>query len=613
MKSLSIRQKLFAAFVAVLAIPLGLSAYLSIYYLQRETAVMEADRQAKVDSAFHAMMRQSDEALLALRTRLHQTVKVLAPSPHEIVDLVLQLEMAAADDEGIETLPGSAFSQRVQQRLVALKQSEPAIRGCKLILDVPGEGIKVILDELNPAFDWNPRSIPDSASITDKPMIVEQERLDRVLIIAYSGTREVETLPGVPGQPAAVWLVAEVDPGALIAPTPVCSGWAFLFDTKSQAIAHTPPAIELLRKAGLPLAPVVAGFEPSMTFARREHGPQRFLVHAAPQMKEVQPSRRTLRLFAVIDEAAFWRPLRLRAMALLFGFLTSLSLAVLLAYYLSGRFVGTLSALSDGAEAIARGDFQAFEQRSTDEFGRLAESMNRMAERLAQRMRKEEIDGWRRLVRVLSHEINNTLGPVRSVAGTVRDQIATRLSDDDAAEDLQLAFRLIIDRTDALSSFIANYAELAKLPDPDKQPSELGTIVKSAIELLGDLAAQRSVKILDDLDPTLPPIPLDRAQLERVVINVVKNAIEAAPPDSVVTVHSERSIQGIELCVEDSGPGISADARRHLFVPYFTTKPGGSGLGLALVRQIVLGHGGSVVAEDRTEGGTRVRITLPPS
>ncbi len=586
MKSPGIRQKLFAAFLGVVALPLGLSAYLSVYYVRRERAGMEQDRRTRVDAAFRRIERQMQEASTPLFDEMLPIVRDLVPP-------------STTDVLTPEYLAG------VAELAARLRRDEPIVEGVRVTLSSPGAAPIVLFDSLVTPSRWDVDKVTSGADGT--AYIQEPEHL---CLVRSSGPLE-RLAPNIATPRASLTLVVEVNQAALSVPVEIDAGWAFSLDRRTNTLAHPSEAAQRLLQA-IPDLPALLTDIPSKqaTFERTLHG-RRFTGFVADKLELSEVEYHPFAILAISDEAAFWRPLQLRVAAIFGAFGLSFALALWLAYYLSGRFVGTLTALSEGAEAIARGDFRAFERRSSDEFGRLAESMNKMATELAARMHRDEVDGWRRLVRVLSHEINNTLGPVRSVAGTVRDQIAQRLGDGDAAEDLQLAFRLIIDRTDALAAFIANYAELAKLPAPDKQPTQLGSVVRSAVELLGDLAREREVKLLDQHDATLPDVPLDPTQIERVVINLVKNALEAAPAGSTVTVQTGRSIEGVELVVEDRGPGISADARRHLFVPYFTTKPGGSGLGLALVRQIVVGHGGTVTVEDNPEGGTRMRVVLP--
>ena len=174
-----------------------------------------------------------------------------------------------------------------------------------------------------------------------------------------------------------------------------------------------------------------------------------------------------------------------------------------------------------------------------------------------------------------------------------------------------MAFRLIVDRVDSLSAFISGYAELAKLPDPVREPADLNRIVRGAVGMLRESAERRQLRLTESYDEDVDGAALDPMQVERVAINLIKNAVEAAPPGGQVLVRTSRRAASVELTVEDDGPGIAAEARRHLFVPYFTTKKEGSGIGLALARQIVLGHGGTITAEDRAAGGTLLRVILP--
>jgi two-component system, NtrC family, nitrogen regulation sensor histidine kinase NtrY len=157
---------------------------------------------------------------------------------------------------------------------------------------------------------------------------------------------------------------------------------------------------------------------------------------------------------------------------------------------------------------------------------------------------------------------------------------------------------------DSLSAFISGYAVLAKLPPPERAPADLNEIVRGAVSML-----REKKDIVEVYDGAVGTPPIDKQQMERVIINLVKNAVEAAA--SQVWVRTARRGDTVEIAVEDDGPGIAPEARAHLFVPYYTTKPGGSGIGLALARQIVLGHGGTIGTRDRDGGGTIVFVVLP--
>lgn len=291
--------------------------------------------------------------------------------------------------------------------------------------------------------------------------------------------------------------------------------------------------------------------------------------------------------------------------------LATLLLALLGAFVLSGRFVADIERIRDAVAAFAQGDWRRLPKSSRDELGGgLVDSINDMAMTVAERMRREEADSWRNLVRVVSHEINNTLAPIKSVAASLRSGLPRRMRDDDPAADVDMALKLIVERVDALSTFIDGYAEVAKLPPPKRQPTDVDALIEGATALFADKAAERDI-LVDDSDVAGGVAEIDAQQLERVLVNVVKNAIEASPANGTVVVSAARVAGALEICVADDGPGISAEARRNLFVPYFSTKPGGSGIGLALARQIVVAHGGTITAEQSAAGGTLMRIVIP--
>lgn len=219
-------------------------------------------------------------------------------------------------------------------------------------------------------------------------------------------------------------------------------------------------------------------------------------------------------------------------------------------------------------------------------------------------LREEELMAWQRLVRVLSHEINNSLAPIKSLAGSLQD-IAGRGSETASSrEDMQRGLDIIASRADSLSRFMSSYARLARLPAPTRRPFDLGTLVRR----VAGLESKGPVQV----EPG-PPLEVmgDADQLEQVLINLVRNAVEATgPAGGRVTVRWEADDRTVEVQVLDEGPGISGTA--NLFIPFFTTKPDGSGIGLVLSRQVAEGHGGSLTLENRADrGGAIARLRLP--
>jgi signal transduction histidine kinase len=223
---------------------------------------------------------------------------------------------------------------------------------------------------------------------------------------------------------------------------------------------------------------------------------------------------------------------------------------------------------------------------------------------LRRALREEERMMWQRLVRVLSHEINNSLAPIKSIAGSLQTLTGKGLADHELNEDLSRGLRVIQTRAEGLGRFMSSYATLARLPAPELEPVALGPLVERVASL------ETRVEVVVEEGPELV-VHADGDQLEQALINLIRNAADASlETGGGVTVRWLRRAGQTHLIVEDEGPGI-ADAS-NLFVPFYTTKQGGSGIGLVLSRQIAEGHGGSLVLEGRgSEPGARARLTLP--
>jgi nitrogen fixation/metabolism regulation signal transduction histidine kinase len=208
---------------------------------------------------------------------------------------------------------------------------------------------------------------------------------------------------------------------------------------------------------------------------------------------------------------------------------------------------------------------------------------------LRRTLREEERAAWQRLLRVMGHEVKNSLAPIRSIAGTVRSIVSRELPEGPRRSDVLEGLRVVEERSGALDRFLSQYRRLAHVPPPRPARTEVAALLRRVAALAPSPVAVHA-------DERLSAV-LDGDLIEQALVNLLRNAVEAAGPDGEVELDAEVAGASLRVCVLDDGPGISnAD---NLFVPFFTTKPGGSGIGLALSRQIAELHGGTLSLQDR--------------
>jgi two-component system, NtrC family, nitrogen regulation sensor histidine kinase NtrY len=223
---------------------------------------------------------------------------------------------------------------------------------------------------------------------------------------------------------------------------------------------------------------------------------------------------------------------------------------------------------------------------------------------LSRALREEERQAWQRLVRVLGHELNNSLAPIKSIAGSLESLVGRETQPADWKEDMRRGLGVIAARAASLNRFMEAYSRLARLPLPRLQPLNVAALLKQVVSL----ETRISVRLAQGPEIT---IRADGDQLEQLLINLVRNAVDASlETGGGVTVGWRRAVPYVEVWVVDEGPGLSNTS--NLFVPFFTTKPGGSGIGLVLSRQIAEAHGGTLTLENRRNAhGCEARLRLP--
>jgi len=225
---------------------------------------------------------------------------------------------------------------------------------------------------------------------------------------------------------------------------------------------------------------------------------------------------------------------------------------------------------------------------------------------LSRALREEEQQAWQRIVRVLSHEINNSLTPIKSIAHSIK-RMLSRVPNLPRADEIQDGLNLIETRSGSLGRFLRAYAQLARLPKPQVRKVAMAPLAHRLIELEDRLPV--SMKAAHDLQDL--QVMADPDQLEQLLINLIRNAVDATLETSGrVWIDWEAVDGGVQVTVEDEGPGLPDTS--NLFVPFFTTKPAGSGIGLALSRQIAEAHGGTLTLENRPgTRGCRATLRLP--
>jgi signal transduction histidine kinase len=311
------------------------------------------------------------------------------------------------------------------------------------------------------------------------------------------------------------------------------------------------------------------------------------------------------------DEALVQTKRRIVSGALL-AFVIGLTASVGLAAWLARRTVGPVTALLEGTRRVARGDLSSrVDVQASGELAQLVDAFNRMSADLAtarnQLAHAERIAAWEQIARALAHEIKNPLTPIAMAIETLQRTHDRQHPDFDRF--FQEGTATVLEEVARLKRLATEFGEFARWPKPVVSPALPGDVLRSVVQLYSSLPPPHLLHTEEA--PGLPTIQIDRDQIQRALVNIVKNALEAMPGGGRVAIRAIGVDGGVAFEVADNGPGMSPEARARLFEPYFTTKPEGTGLGLAIVHRIVTEHGGKLSVDETPGGGTTFRIWLP--
>jgi two-component system nitrogen regulation sensor histidine kinase NtrY len=226
---------------------------------------------------------------------------------------------------------------------------------------------------------------------------------------------------------------------------------------------------------------------------------------------------------------------------------------------------------------------------------------------LTELLSAQRLAAWREVAQRIAHEIKNPLTPIQLSAQRLRRRLGGRLIDDGGV--LEECTGTIIGEVEGLRRLVDEFSRFARMPSLSPKPTDLRRLVEGVVALYGE--THPAIALRAELDADLPVLEIDADQLKRALLNLVDNAVEAGAREVVIGGTAGRGAGRVQLVVADDGPGIPAEVRERIFLPYFSTKATGMGLGLPIVHQIITDHGGQLRVEDNVPRGSRFVIDLP--
>jgi nitrogen fixation/metabolism regulation signal transduction histidine kinase len=229
-------------------------------------------------------------------------------------------------------------------------------------------------------------------------------------------------------------------------------------------------------------------------------------------------------------------------------------------------------------------------------------------------LEESESEAWQKLIKVLTHEIVNSVGPIKLVSSTLlktinkSEDLSTKKLSSDDMENMYAGLNAIYNRSLGLSKFVDDYKTITDIPKPDFKEVKVVDLLNEIVVLLKENILTKDIKLDISIDPENLTIFMDKKMIEQVMINILKNAVYSLEDHSnpKISITSDQSNDRILLMVEDNGSGIPFNMLDYIFMPFFTTKQGGSGIGLTLSRQIMKAHNGLINLVSKEGEGTKV-------
>jgi nitrogen fixation/metabolism regulation signal transduction histidine kinase len=277
---------------------------------------------------------------------------------------------------------------------------------------------------------------------------------------------------------------------------------------------------------------------------------------------------------------------------------------------LPAPFGAALGSLADGEARIVALEDRRLNCRRSEFFDRGAQRAYFMVDELTEELRSSERAAYGKLIRMMSHEVQNSVTSVRSLLESC-GHYTHQLHDDDR-QDMEQALEVSSGRLDHLSQFMRSLASVVRVPEPERCPTDVVALLRDLESLLRPELEEKRIAVEWRLGESRTVVALDKNQIEQVLVNVMRNAVEAIGTGGTIRIVTEREAGTVWLSVQDSGCGIPADSATQLFTPFFSTKRDGQGVGLTLTREILSRHGFRFRLQNRPEGGAEFRIRFDP-